>query len=212
MMSTSYYNSLTSKGREKMNMIDNYLYIYHIGYNNKTGETGQFVVLPTYPDTIQDSLGSTFESNTPLSRSAPIFSYSHSGPRQMQITLQFHRDMMTEINYGVSNLKVELGDDYVDTIIKLLQACALPSYKTASKMVNPPMVALRFGNEIFIKGIINNGVTVTYKLPILDNNKYSQVEISFNITEIDPYDAETVAEKGSFRGMSLALEKRLSKL
>lgn len=192
-------------------MIENYLYIYHVGYNKNTGETGQFVVLPTYPESIQDSLASSFQSSTPLARSAPIFSYANSGPRSMQITLAFHRDMMTEINYGVSNLNVELGDDYVDTIIKLLQACALPSYKTASKMVDPPMVALRFGNEIFIKGIINSGVTVTYKLPILDNNKYSQVEIGFTVTETDPYDAETVAKVGSFRGMSNTLEKRLGK-
>lgn len=208
----TYYDILARNSREKMNMIENYLYMYHLGYNEKTGETGQFVVLPTYPETIQDTLNSTFQSSTPLSRSAPIFSYSNSGPRSMQITLQFHRDMMTEINYGVSNLKVELGDDYVDTIIKNLQACALPSYKTASKMVDPPLVAIRFGNEIFIKGIINGGVTTTYKLPILDNNKYSQVEVAFTITEIDPYDAQTVAEKGSFRGMSASLEKRLGKL
>ena len=208
----NYYEILAKHPRLKMNMIENYLYIYHIGYNANTGETGQFVVLPTYPDTIQDTLQSNFQSSTPLSRSAPIFSYSNSGPRSMQITLQFHRDMMTEINYGVSNLKVEMGDDYVDTIIKMLQACALPSYKTASKMVDPPRVALRFGNEIFIKGIIMGSVTVTYKLPILDNNKYGQVEIGFNITETDPYDAETVAEKGSFRGMSHSLEKRLGKL
>ena len=129
----------------------------------------------------------------------------------MQISLQLHRDMMTEINYGVSNMAVAMGDDYVDTIIKNLQACALPSYKTASKMVDPPMVAVRFGNEIFVKGIINGGVTVTYKLPILDNNKYAQVEISFTIYETDPYDAETVAQAGSFRGMSQTLERRLGR-
>ena len=209
---TNYFEFLNTKERSKMNMIDNYMYIYHIGYNSKTGETGQFVVLPTYPESIQDYLNSTFASNTPLSCSAPIFSYSNSGPRSMQINLALHRDMMTEINYGVSNLKVELGDDYVDTIIKCLQACALPAYKTASKMVDPPMVAIRFGNEIFIKGIIQGGVTVTYKLPILDNNKYSQVEIGFTITEIDPYDAETVAKTGSFRGMSQTLEKRLGRI
>lgn len=211
-MANSNFSVLAKRNKQKMNMIDNYLYIYHIGYDPKTGQKGQFVVLPTYPETIQDSLTSTFTSSTPLSRSAPIFSYSRSGPRSMQITLAFHRDMMTEINYGVSNLSVALGDDYVDTIIKNLQACALPSYKAASKMIEPPMVALRFGNEIFIKGIIDGGVTVTYKLPILDNNKYSQVEIGFTVTEIDPYDAETVAEKGSFRGMSSTLEKRLGKI
>lgn len=211
-MATKNYSVLAKRQKEKMNMIDNYLYMYHVGYDPKTGQKGQFVVLPSYPESIQDSIESNFASSTPLSRSAPIFSYSNSGPRSMQITLPFHRDMMTEINYGVSNLSVELGDDYVDTIIKSLQACALPSYKTASKMVDPPMVALRFGNEIFIKGIIKGSVTVTYKLPILDNNKYSQVEVSFNVTEVDPYDAETVLEKGSFRGMSSTFEKRLGKL
>ena len=85
------------------------------------------------------------------------------------------------------------GDDYVDTIIKNLQAIALPSYKNAVKLVNPPQVAVRFGNEIFIKGIVNGGVTVTYSLPILSDNKYAIVEVQFTVTEIDPYDAETVA-------------------
>lgn len=210
-METTYYDILKRNPRSKMNMIDNYLYIYHIGYNNQTGQKGQFVVLPTYPETIQDSLQSSFAESTPLSRSAPIYSYSKSGPRSMQINLQFHRDMMTEINYGVSNMNIELGDDYVDTIIRNLQACALPSYKTASKMVDPPMIALRFGNEIFIKGIINGGVTVTYKPPILDNNKYAQVDVGFTVYETDPYDAETVAQVGSFRGMSQTLERRLGR-
>lgn len=193
----------------KFNMIENYLYMYHVGYNPDTGQSGQFVILPTYPETVTDQLNSTFVESSPLSRSAPIFSYSSSGPRSIAFTLTFHRDMMTQINYGKSTLKVELGDDYVDTIIKNLQACALPSYKTAVKMIDPPMVAIRFGNEIFIKGIINNGVNVSYKLPLLDNNKYAVVEVQFTVTEIDPYDAETVAQTGSFRGLDKTLEKRL---
>ena len=118
---------------------------------------------------------------------------------------------MTQINHGISNLAVELGDDYVDTIIKQLQAVALPSYKSASKMVNPPQVAVRFGNEIFIKGIVNGSVSVTYELPILSDNKYAQVTVEFTVTETDPYDAETVAAMGSFRGLDKTLEKRLYK-
>ena len=183
-------------------LIDNYIYIYHLD---------QFVILPSWPDSIADSLGSTFAQNTPLSRSAPIFSFSNSGPRQMQISLKLHRDMMQMVNYNKSNMNVEVGDDYIDTIIKNLQACALPNYKAASKMVDPPLVAIRFGNDIFIKGIINGGVTVTYNLPILDNNKYGQVEIGFQIYEIDPYNAEEVAQSGSFRGLNKTLEKRLFK-
>ena len=182
------------------NLIDNYIYIYHLD---------KFVILPVWPESIQDSLSSTFAQSTPLSRSAPIFSFSKSGPRSMQINLKLHRDMMQMVNYNRSNLNVELGDDYTDTIVKTLQACALPNYKNASKMVDPPLVAIRFGNDIFIKGIINGGVTVTYGLPILSNNKYANVEISFTIYEVDPYSASEVAELGSFRGLNKTLEKRL---
>ena len=137
--------------------------------------------------------------------------YKSSGPRTVQISLKFHREMMTQINYGVSNLNVELGDDYVDTLLKQLQAIAMPSYKQASKMVDPPQVAVRFGNDIFIKGVVIGGITVTYGLPILENNKYAVVDVSFQVTETDPYDAESVALQGSFRGLSNTLEKRLYK-
>ena len=119
--------------------------------------------------------------------------------------------MMQQVNTGISNLNIEIGDDYVDTIIKCMQACALPNYKDASKMVDPPMVAVRFGNDIFVKGIINQGVTVTYSGPILANNKYALIDIGFKITEIDPYDANTVMQTGSFRGLDKTLEKRLYK-
>lgn len=200
-MPNSNYSMFNSIARPDK-MIENYLYMYH---------TDTFVVLPTYPETITDTLNSTFSETAILSRSAPIYSYSYSGPRQVQITLSLHRDMMTQINYGVSNITLELGDDYVDTIIKQLQAIALPKYMASEKMVNPPMVAVRFGNDIFIKGIVNGGVSVTYSLPILSNGKYAQVQISFTVSEVDPYDAETVMTQGSLRGVSRTLERRLYK-
>lgn len=200
-MPNSNYSMFNSIARPDK-MIENYLYMYH---------TDTFVVLPTYPETITDTLNSTFSETAILSRSAPIYSYSYSGPRQVQITLSLHRDMMTQINYGVSNITLELGDDYVDTIVKQLQAIALPKYMASEKMVNPPMVAVRFGNDIFIKGIVNGGVSVTYSLPILSNGKYAQVQISFTVSEVDPYDAETVMTQGSLRGVSRTLERRLYK-
>lgn len=195
----------------RYNLIENYIYLYHVGYNDQTKQKGQFVVLPSYPESITDSLGSEFSSESPLSRSAPIFSYKSSGPRTVQVSLKFHREMMTQINYGISNLNVELGDDYVDTLIKQLQAVALPSYRQASKMVEPPQVAIRFGNDIFIKGVVIGGITLTYGLPILENNKYAIVDVTFQVTETDPYDAESVASLGSFRGLDRTLEKRLYK-
>lgn len=186
-------------------LIQNYLYMYHID---------KFVLLPTYPETVQDSLSATFASTNPLSRSAPIYSYSYSGPRQVQVSLNLHRDMMQQLNYGVSNInlnEVDIGDDYIDTMIKQLQAIALPRYSGDTKMVNPPLIALRFGNEIYIKGVVTSGISITYSGPILSTNKYAVVDISFTVSEITPYDAESILSLGSFRGISKTLERRIYK-
>jgi len=183
-----------------ISLLDNYIYLYHLE---------KFCLIPTYPDSIQDSMRSSFEETQALSRSAPVFSYKNSGPRSVHISLTLHRDMMNDLNRDISNLKDNVvdfrGDDYVDTLIKYLQSCSLPkynSYSGGSKGVIPPMVAVRFGNNIFIKGVINSEISITWKKPITVNNKYIQCEISFNITESDPYDAVSVASEGSFRGLT----------
>lgn len=188
---------------DKFNMIDNYVYLYHVD---------QFIVLPTFPDTISDSMGVNFQKSTPMSRSAPIFSYSDSGPRSLQVSLDLHRDMMTDINYGVSNATVAVGDDYVDTLIKQIQAAALPAYNSSNKMVDPPMVAVRFGNDIFIKGVVTGSVSVDYSLPIIEGNKYAHVGVKFTVEEVDPYDARTVMEAGSFRGLDVTLDRNAWKV
>lgn len=185
-----------------VNLIENYIYLYHID---------KFVILPTYPESVQDSLSSSFNTTNIMSRTAPIYSYQYSGPRTIQVSLKLHRDMMQQINYGQSNLNVELGDDYVDTMVAQLQAIALPKYSASDKMVNPPMVALRFGNQIFIKGVVNGGITTQYQLPLQSDGKYAIVNISFTISEIDPYDAETVINKGEIRGLARTLERNLYK-
>lgn len=185
-----------------VNLIENYIYLYHID---------KFVILPTYPESIQDSLSSSFNTTNIMSRTAPIFSYQYSGPRTIQVSLKLHRDMMQQINYGQSNLNVEIGDDYVDTMVAQLQAIALPKYSASDKMVNPPMVALRFGNQVFIKGVVIGGITTQYQLPLQADGKYAVVNVSFAISEIDPYDAETVINRGEIRGLARTLERNLYK-
>lgn len=182
------------------NLITNYLYMYH---------TDQFVILPSYPDSFQDVLGVQFNSENPMLRSAPIFSYSNSGPRSIQVTLTLQRDIMTQINQGKSNLNLELGDDYVDTMIKQLQSIALPRYASGAKMVDPPIIAVRFGNEIFIKGVVEGSIAVTFQKPIIKGDKYEQVQISFGIKEITPYDALSVQENGLMRGLNTTLERKI---
>ena len=179
-------------------LIDNYIYLYH---------TDEWLLIPVYPDQIADSMKTTFAQTNALSRSAPVYTYVNSGPRQMQITLELTRDMMDEVNIQNGSVFPELGQDYVDTLIKKLQAIAVPKYNLNNKLVEPPLVAIRFSNEVFIKGIVTGGVTVTYYKPILNDGKYSKVTIAFQIYETDPYDATTVAKNGSFRGMTRGMRK-----
>ena len=184
------------------NMIDNYVYLYHVN---------QFIVIPSFPDSITDTMSVNFNKSTPMSRSALIYSYSDSGPRSLQINLDLHRDMMMQINKGTSNANVAIGDDYVDTLVKQLQAAALPAYKASEKLVDPPLVAVRFGNDIFIKGIVSGAVSVTYAVPILTNDKYAHVSVSFTVEEVDPYSAQQVMTAGSFRGIDKTLERNMWK-
>lgn len=182
------------------NMIENYIYMYHVQ---------QFIVLPTYPDSLTDTLQVEFLSATPMSRSAPIYSYSSSGPRQLTVKLDLHRDMMTLINRDVSNIPVTVDEDYVDVLIKEIQAIALPVYGASEKMVDPPMIAVRFGNDIFIKGVVQGAVAVDYMLPIIEGNRYAHVSVSFTVVEVDPYDAPQVMSSGSFRGFNSSLERNV---
>lgn len=190
--------------------IENYIYLYHLD---------KFLLIPTYPESISDTSSATFSSTNSIARSAPIYSYSYSGPRTIQVNLKLHRDMMQQLNYYQSNIRVEeldLGEsnslnDYIDFLVKQLQAIALPRYSATDKMVDPPMIALRFGNEIYIKGVVQGGVTVNYSGPILNNNKYAVVDVSFQVHEVDPYDAESVWTQGSFRGLNTTLDRRIYK-
>jgi hypothetical protein len=76
----------------------------------------------------------------------------------------------------------------------------------SNKAVEPPLVALRLSNEVFIKGVITSDINVIYGLPIIYGNRYASVEVSFTITEVDPYDAATVFTNGSFRGVVKTLK------
>lgn len=187
---------------------NNYIYLYH---------TDEFLPIPVFPDQIMDQMQSTFSQQNALSRTAPVFSYSNSGPRQIQVSLSLHRDMLVGMDTSVtSNVEIEVGDDYIDTMIKKLQAVALPKYKGDNKEIVPPMVAVRFGDEVFIRGVVNGGVSVEYHAPIIQSldgsgAKYAQVNISFTVFEVDPYDADSVSQLGSFRGLTRTMTEEYNK-
>lgn len=243
-----YRGNFQSQATPHFNMIDNYIYVYH---------TSTLIILPTFPETITDSVNTAYNSTSIMGRSAPIYSYSGSGPRSIDVSLKLHRDMMNQINtsaYSDVNLNIGMAmfkddsniqkklqrEDYVDIMIRELQAIAFPNYQASEKMINPPLVAVRFGDEVFCKGIVEGGVQVTYSGPILGNQlydekgdpefetiqvngkqykqrktgkgKYALADISFRVHEVDPYSADIVALQGSFRGLDRSLERNLYKV
>ena len=183
-----------------MQFVTNYIYLYH---------TDKFIIIPEYPESITDNMGSSFNQTTALSRSAPVFTYANSGPRSVTFSLELHRDMVNDLNItaGNTNLKsnvVSQTDDYVDILIKELQSIALPRYNVNNRAVIPPRVAVRFGNELFISGVVTSTISCVYNKPILSNGKYAKVSIGFTVSEYDPYDATLVSQLGSFRGITSA--------
>ena len=183
-----------------MQFVTNYIYLYH---------TDKFIIIPEYPESITDNMTLTFNQTQALSRSAPVFTYAYSGPRSVTFNLELHRDMVNDLNItaGNTNLKsnvVSQTDDYVDTLIKELQSIALPRYNVNNRAVIPPRVAVRFGNELFISGVVTSNISCVYNKPILSNGKYAKVTISFAVSEYDPYDATSVSQLGSFRGITSA--------
>ena len=105
------------------------------------------------------------------------------------------------------DFKFKDGDDMAEAFIHALQAIAVPKYNLSNKAVEPPLIGIRLGREIFIKGIVSGGITVTYGKPILVNEKYAIIKISFTVSEVDPYDSSTVFKNGSFRGLTATLRK-----
>jgi len=194
------------KDRTKISRVldDNYIYISHLEEGKK------FWKLPTWPDEISDTMQSNFQQTNALGRTAPVFTFNNAGPRTVQISIPLHRDIMDDINTGISNSKLGEGEDYVDNLLKALQAIALPKYNVQNKAVEPPLIALRLSNEIFIKGVLSSSIGLSFKKPILSNGKYAVVDLSLSISEIDPYDSTTVFENGGFRGVVQTLREGMN--
>lgn len=181
-------------------LIDNYIYFYHLD---------EYCIIPQYPESIGDSNTATFATTPILGRSAPIATYSYSGPRTVDFKFMLHRDMMNDISLVSTTMKISEDEDVVDALVRRMHSAVLPKYTNITKAVNPPILAVRIGNDIYIKGVVNGSVSVNKSGPII-NGKYAVIEISFNMIELDPYDAETSKLVGSYRGLDATVLNKIS--
>ena len=95
-------------------------------------------------------------------------------------------------------------------MVRALQSIALPKYNLKNKAIEPPLVALRLSNEIFIKGVVTSGIGMDFTKPILSNGKYAKIDLTIEISEVDPYDATSVFKNGGFRGVVQSLKKGMN--
>ena len=173
-------------------LIENYIYFYH---------TDTLILLPNWPEQIQDGQTANFSGQSILGRSAPIQAYGGGGARTITTTLHFHREMLKQTNLKNPMVNTRVSDfnnDYVEYLTNEMYGAVIPNYSSSAKLVDPPVVAMRFGNQIYIKGVCTN-VSVSYGGAILRDNKYSMIDINMSVTEIAPYDAITAMGVGGFR-------------
>lgn len=191
--------------------IDAYIYIYHMNL---------MFNLPVVPDSIQDSLPISFNSEPVLSRSAPQVTFSSAGPRTLQVSLKLHRQMFCQENKeaGAIAKNIKMMDpatgkimdvpltDAADLLINAITTLSLPKYTDSTKAVVPPSLLIRFGNESCIRGV-PSGFSKTASGAWLKNGKLSDVTLNFTITEVEPYSAQYTAENGTLRAISTNLQR-----
>lgn len=137
---------------------------------------------PCYPDSVSDSNQANYNGVSILGRSEPFQYYTGSGPRTVSASFKLHSDMYDDI-------------EYIYRLAAFVEACCYPRY---GNNIAATKVIFHSAQNIHICGIMTS-VNTSYDGPILDMKpgadgtyvngpmqepKYSQVNISFNITEV----------------------------
>lgn len=174
-----------------LDLVQNYIYFHHL-------ETG--CIIPQFPESVSDSMSAKFNNTEILGRSAPIVTYSGSGPRQVSIALKLHRDMLADVNLTNVTFLGEAIDpeEAINILIRTMEAAVLPKYVDATKAINPPVISVRIGRDIYIKGVCSR-VQHEWNGPIRDD-RYLQCDISFDVQEYNAYDAKLAKTLGKYRG------------
>lgn len=190
-----------------------YIYIYHMGLEFN---------LPVVPDNIIDQVPASFHQEPVLARSAPQITFSSAGPRSQQVVIRLHRHLFAienphidpKTNTYMVKMPTPTGGEIIevpaidaaDLLIKALLTLSLPKYTDSTKAIVPPSLLIRFGNESAIRGIPENVQKVASGV-WLKNGKLSDISLSFNVKETEPFSAEYVAQAGTLRSISTTLQR-----
>lgn len=134
----------------------------------------EMLYFPVYPKELSDGSSANFEEmGEMLYQYEPWKVYKSSGPREMNFTFEFHRDMWTG----------DHRDGAANSLVRGCQANCFPRYN--GSLVNVATVTLYINGENYITGVMTD-CKVEWSGPIGLDGFYLKCNLSFSITEISP--------------------------
>lgn len=131
------------------------------------GNNSVLYELPCYPDEISDSVAPPmWNEDSPVGRSAPIFSFNGTGGGSVSFSFDLHREMSN----GVP----------IENVLQLLRKSVYGRY--SSSVVDAPISTFKFG-EFIARGYVSN-ISFTNKKPIIDN-EYQVISVSVELKRIN---------------------------
>lgn len=144
------------------------------------------VDFPCYPEELSDGYKANYSTMPDLLyQYEPWFVYDSSGPRTVEYTFTFHRDMWTG----------DHRDGMANKLIRFCQAHCFPRYSGSA--VDVSLVQLFVGGKIQIRGILTEAST-KWSGPIGLDGWHLVCELTLSITEVSqfPLDFDTVRSLG----------------
>lgn len=94
-------------------------------------KNNDIIKLQFFPESISDSKGVVYSSETPFGASHPIYSFISGDERSISFSVYLSRDMVD------TDVKNEYNTD-IDTMIKKMRCYLYPDYKTDGRLLIPP--------------------------------------------------------------------------
>lgn len=173
--------------------------------NDKSGPI--WMPLPVIPEQVSQSVSANWEATSIPGRASSYYSYVGTSNRTVNFTIQLHNDLLEMYKWSEGGVVSSANDPAglnMNKIIKFLESCCYPEY-TAGKII-PPVVLLKIGDEVKMRGIINN-VSRTSQLPFREvtsgQNKYkrflySSLSVTFTEVPASNPSASSIYNSGSY--------------
>lgn len=125
--------------------------------------------LPSYPDSISDSIKSIWGVRTIIGRTSPISAFAGTDEQSVSFSFKMYRDMRIPVKSG----EVQ---HTVDEVITFIRSGLYPRYTTSG--LYPPVTTFKFGDFV-VKGKLDS-VAINWQPPIVEGS-YRICEVSISL-------------------------------